>query len=110
MYNTALDGLVITPFEESWAKHVYHVYVIRTEKRDEILKFLKDHGVSALVHYPVPIHKQPAITSVLGNQSSLKNTEKLADEVLSIPMHPKLTNDEVAYVSEKIAEFTERHK
>lgn len=109
-YNEALNGLVITPFEESWAKHVYHVYVIRSEKRDELLEFLKHHGVFALVHYPVPIHKQPAITSVLGNQSRLKNSEKLASEVLSIPMHPKLTNEEVAYVSDKIAEFTKSQK
>jgi dTDP-4-amino-4,6-dideoxygalactose transaminase len=81
--------------------------VIRTKKRDELREFLSRHGISTLVHYPVPIHKQPAITSVLGTQPALKNTEKAAKEVLSIPMYPGLTKREVKYVSDKIAEFFE---
>lgn len=109
-YNEALDGLVVTPIEEPWAKHVYHVYVIRIEKRSELTEFLKRHGISSLVHYPVPIHKQPAIISVLGVQPKMEITEKLANEVLSIPMHPKLTKDEVAYVSDKITEFIKSHE
>jgi len=107
MYNQALEGLVTTPVEEPWAKHVYHVYVIRTKKRDELREFLSRHGISTLVHYPVPIHKQPAITSVLGTQPALKNTEKAAKEVLSIPMYPRLTKREVKYVSDKVTEFFE---
>jgi len=110
MYNQALEGLVTTPIEEPWAKHVYHVYVIRTRKRDELQEFLSHHGISTLVHYPVPIHKQPAITNVLGAQPALKNTEKFAEEVLSIPMYPTLTNREVRYVSDKIAKFFEDRK
>jgi dTDP-4-amino-4,6-dideoxygalactose transaminase len=107
MYNKALEGLVTTPVEEPWAKHVYHVYVIRTKKRDELREFLSRHGISTLVHYPVPIHMQPAITSVLGTQPALKNTEKSAKEVLSIPMYPGLTKREVEYVSDNITEFFE---
>jgi dTDP-4-amino-4,6-dideoxygalactose transaminase len=107
MYNQALQGLVTTPIEETWAKHVYHLYVIRTKKRDELREFLSRHGISTIVHYPVPIHKQPAITSVLGAQPALKNTEKFAEEVLSIPMFPGLTNREVKYVSDKIIKFFE---
>jgi len=110
MYNEALEGLVITPVEESWAKHVYHVYVIRTKKRDELREFLSRQGVSTLVHYPVPIHMQPAIMSILGAQKALENTEKAAKEVLSIPMYPALTTREVEYVSDKIAEFFEVSK
>jgi perosamine synthetase len=110
MYNQALKDLVTTPVEEPWAKHVYHLYVIRTNKREELKGFLSRHGISTLVHYPVPIHKQLAITSVLGVQPPLKNTEKFAEEVLSIPMYPTLTKREVEYVSEKIAKFFEDHK
>jgi dTDP-4-amino-4,6-dideoxygalactose transaminase len=110
MYNQALDGLVTTPVEEPWAKHVYHVYVIRTKKREQLKEFLSHQGISTIVHYPVPIHVQPAITSVLGAQPALKNTEKFAKEVLSIPMYPTLTKREVKYVSEKIAEFFKDHK
>ena len=98
------------PYEAEWAKHVYHLYVIRTKKRDELREFLSRHGVSTLVHYPVPIHMQPAITSILGAQRALENTEKAAKEVLSIPMYPGLTNREVKYVSDKITKFFENHK
>ena len=110
MYTQALEGLVTTPVEEPWAKHVYHVYVIRTKKRDELREFLNHHGISTLVHYPVPIHMQPAITSILGAQPALKNTEKFAEEVLSIPMYPTLTKREVKYVSDKITEFFKASK
>jgi len=108
MYTEALKGLVTTPIEEPWAKHVYHLYVIRTEKRDALMKFLGQHKISTLVHYPIPIHEQPAIINVLGKQPMLKNTERVAREVLSIPMYPTLTEREVKYVSSKIREFFER--
>jgi dTDP-4-amino-4,6-dideoxygalactose transaminase len=109
-YTQALKDLVITPIEESWAKHVYHLYVIRTKKREKLKEFLGRQGVSTLVHYPVPIHQQPAITSILGAQAKLQNTENYAKEVLSIPMHPALTQREVKYVSDKIREFFEGGK
>jgi dTDP-4-amino-4,6-dideoxygalactose transaminase len=109
-YTAALKDFVTTPIEEPWAKHVYHVYVIRVANRDKLREYLKSQGISTIVHYPVPIHKQPAITNALGTQPRLKNTEKLANEVLSIPMHPKLTRDEVAYVSDNITEFVKSHK
>ena len=105
MYNRALDGLVTTPAEEPWAKHVYHLYVIRTKKRDLLAEFLKQHGVQTLVHYPVPIHQQPAITGALGPQPTLRITEKIAEEVLSLPTYPSLAATEVEYISEKISEF-----
>jgi dTDP-4-amino-4,6-dideoxygalactose transaminase len=105
MYNQTLEGLVTTPIEETWAKHVYHLYVIRNKKRDDLKEFLSRHGVSTLVHYPIPIHQQPAITSILGHQKSLKITEKYAKEVLSIPMHPTLTEREVEYISDRIKEY-----
>jgi dTDP-4-amino-4,6-dideoxygalactose transaminase len=105
MYTQALRDIVTTPVEEPWAKHVYHVYVIRNRKREELKGFLSRHGISTLVHYPVPIHMQPAITDLLGAQPALKHTEKAAEEVLSIPMYPALTKREVEYVSDKIRQF-----
>jgi dTDP-4-amino-4,6-dideoxygalactose transaminase len=110
MYNEALDDLVAVPVEESWAKHVYHLYVIRTKKRDKLKEFLGNRGVSTLVHYPVPIHEQPAITSIMGTQPALRNTERFAKEVLSIPMYPALTKKEVEYVSDKTREFFKSNK
>jgi dTDP-4-amino-4,6-dideoxygalactose transaminase len=105
MYNEALGELVTTPIEEKWAKHVYHLYVIRTKKRDKLAEYLKQRGVSTLVHYPVPIHRQPAITGVLGEQPALKVTDKICEEVLSLPTYPSLTKPEVEYVSERISDF-----
>jgi dTDP-4-amino-4,6-dideoxygalactose transaminase len=105
MYNQALQEFVATPIEETWAKHVYHLYVIRTKRRDKLAEYLKQHGVSTLVHYPVPIHKQPAITGVLGAEPSLSITDTICQEVLSLPMYPSLTRPEVEYVSERISDF-----
>lgn len=107
MYTRALKDLVTTPIEEPWAKHVYHLYVIRTGRREALREFLGRHGVSTLVHYPVPIHEQIAITNILGKQPMLKSTERVAREVLSIPMYPTLTKREVVYISNKIREFFE---
>jgi dTDP-4-amino-4,6-dideoxygalactose transaminase len=109
-YNEALEDLVTTPIEETWAKHVYHVYVIRTKKRDKLKEFLSKQGVSTIIHYPVPIHRQPAITTAMGTQPALENTDKFAKEVLSIPMYPSLTKHEADYVSDKIGEFFESSK
>jgi len=104
-YNKSLDGLVITPIEEQWAKHVYYMYVIRTEKRDALQEFLKKNGISTGIHYPVPIHKQPAVSGMVDSNLTLKNTEQSAVTVLSLPMHPQLTQPEIEYVCEKIAFF-----
>jgi perosamine synthetase len=104
-YNSALDNSVITPTEESWAKHVYHMYVIRTNRRDELRKFLEKQGVSTGIHYPIPIHKQPSIANIVGQQSSLKNTDLAAKTVLSLPIYPQLTTDQIKHICEKIEVF-----
>jgi len=108
-YNTNLDGLVNTPTEEAWAKHVYHMYVIRTQRRDDLQKFLKKQGVSTGIHYPIPIHKQPAITNIIGQQPSLRNTELAAKTVLSLPMYPQLTTNQIEYICGKIRDFFKKH-
>ncbi|MHA1834747.1 MAG: DegT/DnrJ/EryC1/StrS family aminotransferase [Candidatus Baldrarchaeia archaeon] len=108
-YNTTLDGLVILPAEESWAKHVYHMYVIRTNRRNDLQKFLKKQGISTGIHYPIPIHKQPAITNMIGQQSSLKNTELAAKTVLSLPIYPQLTTNQIEYICRNIRDFFEKH-
>jgi len=105
IYNRTIDDPVVTPIEEQWAKHVYHMYVIRTEKRDDLQKFLERQGISTGIHYPIPIHKQPAIESILGRQPPLRNSELAARTVLSLPMYPQLTLGEIEYVCAKIKDF-----
>ncbi len=104
-YNEALNNLVVVPVEEPWAKCVYYMYVIRTEKRDNLQEFLKEKGISTGIHYPIPIPKQPAITNVQEQMSSFKNSELAAKTILSLPLYPQLTINEVEFVCAKISEF-----
>jgi dTDP-4-amino-4,6-dideoxygalactose transaminase len=110
VYSETLNDLVVTPVEEPWAEHVYYMYVIRTEERDGLKEFLEKNGISTGIHYPVPIHQQPAIVNILGQQPFLKNTEEAAKTVLSLPMYPYLNANEIEYVCTKISEFFKTHK
>ena len=109
-YNKALDNLVVVPIEERWAKRVYHMYVIRTEKRNNLRQFLRENGISTGIHYPIPIPKQPAMTNVLGELSSFKNSELAAKTVLSLPLYPQLSINEIECVCAKISEFFKKFK
>ncbi len=86
------------------ATHVYHLYVVRSRRRDELQKFLNHKGIGTLVHYPVPIHLQPAYRGRL-RVSSLVETERVAQEVLSLPMYPELSNAHVMRVIEAVKAF-----
>jgi len=89
---------------DSDEKHfdVYQNYVIRAEKRDLLFQFLKDNNIETLIKDPIPNHKQPAINFVC---SDLSNTEKFADEVISLPMYPELTNEQVDFVISCVCNF-----
>lgn len=84
--------------------HVYHLYVMRVKERDRLKEFLERSGIQTLIHYPVPIHKQKALTNdfVAG---ILPNAEKFADEFISIPIHPYLTNEQTEYIIDKLNNF-----
>lgn len=104
IYNSLLqDSHVVRPVEMGYAKHVYHQYVIRLEKRDELQRRLAKEGVQALIHYPVPVHLQKSYID-LGFTDDLFASEKASREVLSLPMHPWLTTGEVEGVAEIIGE------
>jgi dTDP-4-amino-4,6-dideoxygalactose transaminase len=106
-YDRALAGASVTPpARRPGADHVYHLYVIRSRRRNELQAFLKDQGVGALVHYPVPVHLQPAYGNRVGGEGkSLPETERAAAEVISLPMYPELTEKEVRSVSERVIDF-----
>ena len=87
---SSLDGLIL-PFEPSWVRAVYHLYVIRVQDRQEMQNHLKKQGIGTGIHYPVPLHLQKAY-GTLGYQSGdFPITEKVAPELLSLPMYPQLT-------------------
>jgi dTDP-4-amino-4,6-dideoxygalactose transaminase len=110
IYDAKLPSSIIKPQEMKWAKHVYYVYVIRTEKRDELKAWLEEKGISAGIHYPVPIHKQKAWISAGGADISLPVTEKITGEILSLPMYPELKNEEINYICDCVREFESRGK
>jgi dTDP-4-amino-4,6-dideoxygalactose transaminase len=102
-YNEMLaDTEVITPYEAPNVRHVYHLYVIRVPRRDAMLEHLRSHGVEAGLHYPIPVHRQPAYLKQGYGGVSLPITERLAGEVISLPMYPELTNEQLEYVVQTV--------
>ncbi|MCO5383113.1 MAG: DegT/DnrJ/EryC1/StrS family aminotransferase [Methanosarcina barkeri] len=84
--------------------HVFHQYTVRTEKRDQLAAFLKEKGIGTGVHYPIPIHKQPLYRE-LGYKDSLPISEKAAEEVLSLPVHPALSRADLQEIVKATKEF-----
>ena len=105
-YRERLAGVVELPREREWAIAVYHMFVIRSPRRDELAAFLKRHGVETGIHYPVPNHLQPAITSLLHAPPVLPKTEQAVGEILSLPIHGEIALDDVDYVCDRIIEFS----
>ena len=93
-HSEALCGLVRVPFIRAEGSHVFHLYVIRTRKRDELQSFLKSKGIGSAIHYPVPIHLQPAYLGRLGNPGSYPVTEAACNEILSLPLYPELSDSQ----------------
>lgn len=87
------------------AVHVYHQYVVRSERRDSLMKWLGTRGIGTLIHYPVPVHRQPAYERRLRCATTMVNTDKAAGEVLSLPIYPELTPERVGHVAEAIVSW-----
>jgi dTDP-4-amino-4,6-dideoxygalactose transaminase len=94
------------PLERPGAGHIYHLFVIETEKRDELQKYLKEKGIATLIHYPIPIHKQKSFSKY--NALSLPRTERAAGRILSLPCNPFLTTAEVRYICKQIKDFSDK--
>jgi dTDP-4-amino-4,6-dideoxygalactose transaminase len=105
IYDEQLSGIVTLPIELANTRHVYHLYVIRHAQRDALMAFLRERGIGTAIHYPVPIHLQPAYRGRLGDEGSLPETEKAAREIVSLPMYPELSAEEVQTVAQAIREF-----
>lgn len=104
-YNELLNnvGGIITPYETEYAKHVYHLYVIRTEKgRDELREELKSKGIATGIHYPIPLHLQPAYNYLGYKKGDFPVTEKASQEILSLPMFVELTVEHIKEIVEVI--------
>ena len=93
------------PTEIPGAESVYHLYVVRSADRDGLRQHLEAHGVATGIHYPIPIHLQPACRALGVERGAMPVTERLAEQILSLPMHPFLTEDDVKYVADVITRF-----
>jgi len=102
-------GVTLPPADQGGVTEtVYHMFVIRLDdhdKRESLARHLKEQGIETGVHYPVPNHRQPAIEEVFGKQPALPRTEDYVKRILSLPMFPAITEDEVTTVANAIRQW-----
>jgi len=102
----ASNDTVIVPYEPSWSRAVYHLYVIRTIHRERMMNHLKEGGIGTGIHYPIPLHLQKAYVSLNYSAGDFPVAESASAEIVSLPMFPQLTADQQATVAEAILAFT----
>jgi dTDP-4-amino-4,6-dideoxygalactose transaminase len=110
MYESLLKSApeIILPQEPEYSKGNYHLFIIRAQRRDELQKYLLDNGVATGIHYPVPIHLQKAYGYLGLAEGSFPVSEKIAKEILSLPMYPELTEEQIEYVCGKVKKFYQK--
>lgn len=101
---------VVIPYESAFAKHIYHVYSIRVKNRDELLQLLKNKGIGALIHYPIPLHLQEAYKNLGYKKGDFPVSEKIAGEIMSLPIYPFIKETQVRYVADVIKRFCVNRK
>ena len=109
--NNHLNVPIKTPCKEKGIKHVYHQYVIKIEEdfsmdRDEFVRYLSDNGIGSAVHYPLPVHKQPLYQGLGYDQNQCPNATRLSEIVLSLPVHPSVTDDDLKHICNVINEVS----
>jgi len=106
-YTALLKGVdnIILPVSIADGAHVYHQYVIRTKKRNELQEYLLKKGIGTMVHYPVPIHLQKAYSNLNYKKGSLPIAEEISDTIMSLPIYPGLTESMLEYVCKSIKGF-----
>jgi dTDP-4-amino-4,6-dideoxygalactose transaminase len=107
-YNRLLadNEAVSLPYEPSWSRAVYHLYVIRTSDREGMMEHLKNVGVGTGIHYPIPLHLQKAYDGLNYKLGDFPAAERVAAEIISLPMFPQLTSQQQARVAEEILVLT----
>lgn len=102
-YDEQLAGLVETlPVVRPWSQHVYYVYVVQVQERERFREVLQQAGVATGIHYPIPIHMQPACASYGYKEGMLPVTEAVARRIVSLPMYPELTTEQLGRVVEAV--------
>jgi dTDP-4-amino-4,6-dideoxygalactose transaminase len=106
-YTELLSGIsgIGTPVVPEGYEHVFHQYTIRSKRRDALQKFLSERKIGSTIYYPVPLHLQPLYAGLGHKAGDFPNAERVANEILSLPMYPELTSDKIERVAKSIAEF-----
>lgn len=105
IYDRELKEFVRVPEVDAGNEHIYHQYTIRTDRRDELNEFLNKKGIMTQVHYPIPLHLQPALAYLGYKKGDFPVAERAAKEVLSLPIFPELTELEIEYIVSSVKEF-----
>ncbi len=106
VYMEHLDlNRVFVPPEQNREFNTYHTFVIQTDRRDELQAYLLDRGVGTAIHYPIPIHRQPAFAAMRLGPGSFPNTERQAERILTLPVNQSLGKDDIIYVADCVREF-----
>jgi len=106
LYTELLEGTpVVTPKLTKGIDHVFHLYVIRTKKRDQLVKYLEENDISVGLHYPIPIHLQKAFKYLNYKKGDFPVSEQLAGEGLSLPIYPELKIEDIKYICQTIKKF-----
>ena len=106
-YDAALadvDGISV-PVRRPGVRHVYHLYIVRAERRDALLRFLVEAGIEAKIHYPIPVHLQEAARDLGYGEGDFPSTEHDAKVVITLPAHPYLSDDEIDYTIDRVRAF-----
>jgi len=106
MYNEKITNqLVKKPFIAEYNTHIYYVYLLVTEKRDKLRKYLEDCGISSGVYFPVPLHLQKVFENLKYKKGDFPNAENIAENSLVIPMFPELTDEEIQSVIKTVNSY-----
>jgi dTDP-4-amino-4,6-dideoxygalactose transaminase len=92
-------------YEADYARHVYHQYTIRVKNRKDTMKKLADKGINPLIHYPIPVHMQECYKELKYKKGDFPIAEKCCEGIMSLPMYPELTEEEIRYVAEQLSEI-----
>ena len=108
-YHDRLESVpeVRLPHERGDVEHVYHLFVVQSAERDELQEHLESAGIDTGIHYETPVHQTEAVRAEMGTVPTLPRTERLVDRILSLPMHPRITEAEVDRVCDEIENFYE---
>jgi dTDP-4-amino-4,6-dideoxygalactose transaminase len=110
LYNKLLREQVITPYVERYNRSIYHQYVIRVRRRDELREYLRKRKITTSIYYPLPLHLQECYKELGYEVGDFPSSELASKETLALPMYPELREEQIHYVAEHVLNFSREEK